>query len=376
MIQRQLLQRLSQTVQNSKVTLLVGARQVGKTTLLKEMISQSAINDVLWLNGDLPQVRATLESNNLQEISLLIHNAKVVIIDEAQRINAIGLTLKIIVDTMPDVKLFVTGSSAFELRNQLDEPLTGRKTTYYLYPISTQELFETEGLIAVKERLESRLIYGSYPEVITSNTPKDVLMELAGSYLFKDVLQVDGLRRANVLEKLLTALALQVGSEVNYNELSKTIGIDRKTVEKYIDILEKCYIIFHLNSFSRNIRTELTKGKKIYFYDTGIRNAILKQFAPLELRQDIGALWENFFIAERMKYNHYRGQYVNTYFWRTTDKQEIDYIEEQDGELRLFELKWNPKKQNSRLPNIFINTYHPNQTAIVTQDDYITYLIE
>lgn len=375
MIQRQLLQRLSQTVQNSKVTLLVGARQVGKTTLLKEMISQSAINDVLWLNGDLPQVRATLESNNLQEISLLIHNAKVVIIDEAQRINAIGLTLKIIVDTMPDVKLFVTGSSAFELRNQLDEPLTGRKTTYYLYPISTQELFETEGLIAVKERLESRLIYGSYPEVITSNTPKDVLMELAGSYLFKDVLQVDGLRRANVLEKLLTALALQVGSEVNYNELSKTIGIDRKTVEKYIDILEKCYIIFHLNSFSRNIRTELTKGKKIYFYDTGIRNAILKQFAPLELRQDIGALWENFFIAERMKYNHYRGQYVNTYFWRTTDKQEIDYIEEQDGELKLFELKWNPKKQNSRIPNVFLNTYHPNQTAIITRENYITYLI-
>lgn len=375
MIQRQLLQRLSQTVQNSKVTLLVGARQVGKTTLLKEMISQSAINDVLWLNGDLPQVRATLESNNLQEISLLIHNAKVVIIDEAQRINAIGLTLKIIVDTMPDVKLFVTGSSAFELRNQLDEPLTGRKTTYYLYPISTQELFETEGLIAVKERLESRLIYGSYPEVITSNTPKDVLMELAGSYLFKDVLQVDGLRRANVLEKLLTALALQVGSEVNYNELSKTIGIDRKTVEKYIDILEKCYIIFHLNSFSRNIRTELTKGKKIYFYDTGIRNAILKQFAPLELRQDIGALWENFFIAERMKYNHYRGQYVNTYFWRTTDKQEIDYIEEQDGELKLFELKWNPKKQNSRMPNVFLNTYHPNQTAIITRENYITYLI-
>lgn len=376
MIQRQVLQRLSQTIQNGKVTLLVGARQVGKTTLLKELINQSAINDVLWLNGDLPQVRSTLESNNLQEISLLIHNAKVVIIDEAQRINAIGLTLKIIVDTMPDVKLFVTGSSAFELRNQLDEPLTGRKTTYYLYPISTQELYTTEGLIAVKEHLESRMIYGSYPEVITSNTPKDVLMELAESYLFKDVLQVEGLRRANVLEKLLTALALQVGSEVNYNELSKTIGIDRKTVEKYIDILEKCYIIFHLNSFSRNIRTELTKGKKIYFYDTGIRNAIIKQFAPLELRQDIGALWENFFIAERMKYNHYNSQYVNTYFWRTTDRQEIDYIEEQDGELRLFELKWNPKKQNSRLPNVFINTYHPNQTAIITKENYLTYLIE
>lgn len=375
MIQRQLLQRLSQTLNDGKVTLLVGARQVGKTTLLKEMLHQSALDDVLWLNGDLPQVRTTLESNNLQEISLLIHGAKVVIIDEAQRINGIGLTLKIIVDTMPDVKLFVTGSSAFELRNQLDEPLTGRKTTHYLYPISTQELYETEGLIAIKDRLESRLIYGSYPAIITSNTPKDVLVELAESYLFKDVLQVEGLRRANVLEKLLTALALQVGSEVNYNELSRIIGIDRKTVERYIDILEKCYIIFHLNSFSRNIRTELTKGKKIYFYDTGIRNAIIKQFAPLELRQDIGALWENFFIAERMKYNHYNGHYVNTYFWRTTDKQEIDYIEEQNGELRLFELKWNPKKQNTHLPNMFINTYHPSQTAIITKEDYIAHLI-
>lgn len=375
MIQRQLLQRLSQTLNDGKVTLLVGARQVGKTTLLKEMLHQSALDDVLWLNGDLPQVRTTLESNNLQEISLLIHGAKVVIIDEAQRINGIGLTLKIIVDTMPDVKLFVTGSSAFELRNQLDEPLTGRKTTHYLYPISTQELYETEGLIAIKDRLESRLIYGSYPAIITSNTPKDVLVELAESYLFKDVLQVEGLRRANVLEKLLTALALQVGSEVNYNELSRIIGIDRKTVERYIDILEKCYIIFHLNSFSRNIRTELTKGKKIYFYDTGIRNAIIKQFAPLELRQDIGALWENFFIAERMKYNHYNGHYVNTYFWRTTDKQEIDYIEEQNGELRLFELKWNPKKQNTHLPNMFINTYHPSQTVIITKEDYIAHLI-
>lgn len=375
MIRRQLLQRLSQTLNDGKVTLLVGARQVGKTTLLKEMIHQSALDDVLWLNGDLPQVRTTLESNNLQEISLLIHGAKVVIIDEAQRINGIGLTLKIIVDTMPDVKLFVTGSSAFELRNQLDEPLTGRKTTHYLYPISTQELYETEGLIAIKDRLESRLIYGSYPAIITSNTPKDVLVELAESYLFKDVLQVEGLRRANVLEKLLTALALQVGSEVNYNELSRIIGIDRKTVERYIDILEKCYIIFHLNSFSRNIRTELTKAKKIYFYDTGIRNAIIKQFAPLELRQDIGALWENFFIAERMKYNHYNGHYVNTYFWRTTDKQEIDYIEEQNGELRLFELKWNPKKQNTHLPNMFINTYHPSQTAIITKEDYIAHLI-
>lgn len=374
MIKRQLLQLL-QSAQQGKVTLLIGARQVGKTTLLKELLGSQSTNEVLWLNGDIPEVRATLEAANLQEIKLLIRDAKVIVIDEAQRVKAIGLTLKIIIDAMPDVSLFVTGSSAFELRNQLEEPLTGRKITYHLYPISTQELYETEGLIAVKERLTSRLIYGSYPAVLTSTSPKDVLMELAESYLYKDVLQLEGLRRTSALENLLTALALQVGSEVNYNELSKTIGIDRKTVEKYIDILEKCYIIFHLNSFNRNLRTELTKGKKIYFYDTGIRNAIIKQFAPLELRNDVGDLWENFFIAERMKYNHYHKQYVNAYFWRTTEKQEIDYIEEKDGELSLFELKWNPKKQGTRLPSTFIDAYHPSQMNVVTSGNYINYLV-
>lgn len=376
MIQRQLLKRLIQTVEKGKVTLLIGARQVGKTTLLKELVSKENQKDVLWLNSDLLEVRHSLESTNLQELKLLIGRASVVVIDEAQRVKNIGMSLKIIIESMPHVLLLVTGSSAFELRNQLNEALTGRKTTYYLYPISTQELYDTEGLIATKERLISRLIYGSYPAVLLSKHPKDILMELVNSYLYKDVLEVEGLRHAAILEKLLVALALQVGSEVNYNELSKTIGIDRKTVEKYIDILEKCYIIFHLNSFSRNLRTELTKGKKIYFYDTGVRNAIIKQFSPLDIRQDVGALWENFFIAERIKYNHYRGQYVNTYFWRTTDKQEIDYIEEQDGKLSLFELKWNPRKQDMRLPNSFIKTYQPCLSTIVTPENYLSFLLE
>lgn len=377
MIQRQLLQTLSSRINGGKVLLLIGARQVGKTTLLRQVLSQ--INEdekaVLWLNCDQQEVRNSLQTSNLNELKLLVGPATLVVIDEAQRVDNIGLTLKLIVDNMPYVRLLVTGSSAFELRNKINEPLTGRKETYNLYSLSTQEIYDAEGLIAVKEQLNKRLIYGSYPAVFLSNEPEKILMELADSYLYKDILEIDGLRRASVLEKLLIALALQVGSEVSYNELSKTVGIDRKTIEKYIDILEKCCIVFHLNSFNRNIRTELTKGKKIYFYDNGIRNAILRQFAPTDLRQDIGALWENFFIAERIKKNHYYGKNVNAYFWRTSDKQEIDYIEEHNGQLSLFELKWNPNKQNTRLPNLFIETYRPVQTNVITTENYLPFLL-
>jgi len=206
--------------------------------------------------------------------------------------------------------------------------------------------------------------------------PEKALRELADSYLYKDVLEIEGVRKSAVLQKLLTALALQVGSETSYNELSKTVGIDSKTVEKYIDILEKCFIVFRLDSYSRNIRTELTKGKKIYFCDLGIRNAILNNFAPLETRSDVGALWENFFIMERMKYNHYADRAVKSYFWRTTDKQEIDYVEESNGELHLFEMKWNAKRQNTKFPNLFVNTYQPAHTDVVTPENYLTMLIQ
>ena len=224
--------------------------------------------------------------------------------------------------------------------------------------------------------LETRLIYGSYPDVLFGSLPPEkALTELTESYLYKDILDLEGMRKPAVLQKLLVALALQIGSEVSYHELSKTVEVDSKTVEKYIDILEKCYIVFRLNSFSRNIRTELTKGKKIYFYDIGVRNAVLQAFAPLELRQDKGALWENFFIAERMKYNHYSDRLVKSYFWRTTEKQEIDYIEESNGELHLFEMKWNEKKQSAKIPNQFIEQYHPQKIDVITTANYLTYLI-
>lgn len=376
MIQRTLQKILEQYLGKGKAILLIGARQVGKSTLFQMLTQGIAENDLLWLNCDQQSVKEALTNPSLMNLQLLMADKQVIVIDEAQRVENIGLTLKLMVDNFPKRQLLVTGSSALDLHNRLNEPLTGRKIEYHLYPISTGELYAAKGLIGVNDLFDRRLIYGSYPDVLLGSlSPERTLVELVESYLYKDILEMEGLRKSSVLQKLLVALALQVGSEVSYNELSKTVGIDNKTVEKYIDILEKCYIVFRLNSFSRNIRTELTKSKKIYFYDLGVRNAVLRSFAPMELRQDKGALWENFFIVERLKYNHYADRLVNMYFWRTSDKQEIDYIEECNGELHLFEMKWNEKKQQVKLPNQFFETYHPQRTDIVTPENYLPFLI-
>ena len=376
MIQRTLQKTLESYLGKGKAVLLVGARQVGKSTLFRMLTQEVAESDLLWLNCDQQNVKDMLGNVSLTNLQLLTANKRVVVIDEAQRVENIGLTLKLMVDNFPNIQLLVTGSSALDLHNRLNEPMTGRKIEYRLFPISTGELYAAKGLVGVSELFEQRLIYGSYPDVLLGNLPPErTLVELVDSYLYKDILEIEGLRKSSVLQKLLVALALQVGSEVSYNELSKTVGIDSKTIEKYIDILEKCYIVFRLNSFSRNIRTELTKSKKIYFYDLGVRNAILRAFAPLELRQDKGGLWENFFIVERMKYNHYTDRLVNAYFWRTSEKMEIDYIEEYNGELHLFEMKWNEKKQQTKFPNQFIETYHPQKTDVITPENYLLFLI-
>lgn len=375
MIQRTLQTVIAKYIGKGKAILLVGARQVGKSTLFR-LLTDSMASPILWLNCDQSTTQNLLTNPSLMDLRMLIATNKTIVIDEAQRVENIGLTLKLITDNFPEVQLLVTGSSSLGLHDRLNEPLTGRKIEYFLFPISTEEIYRAEGVIAVKERLPKRLIYGSYPDVLYGALPQEkALRELAESYLYKDVLEIEGLRKPAVLQKLLTALALQVGSEVSYNELSRTVGVDSKTIEKYIDILEKCFIVFRLNSYSRNLRTELTKGKKIYFYDLGIRNAILSNFSPIDMRMDIGALWENFFIVERMKYNHYADRAVNTYFWRTSDKQEIDYIEESNGELHLFEMKWNAKKQNTKIPNQFLNTYHPAHSDIITPDNYLQFLI-
>ncbi|MEE1182930.1 MAG: ATP-binding protein [Paludibacteraceae bacterium] len=375
MIQRNLQSVLTGFIGKGKALLLIGARQVGKSTLFKQ-ITDTLADEVLWLNCDQEEARSVLSDQSLNTLKLLLGDYKVIVIDEAQRVTNIGLTLKLITDNFPDKQLLVTGSSSLDLHNHLNEPLTGRKLEYYLYPISVSEIYKNKGLIATKELLPHQLIYGTYPDVLFSSLPPEkTLQELTDSYLYKDILEIEGIRKSAVLSKLLVALAMQIGSEVSYNELAKTVGIDSKTVEKYIDILEKCFIVFRLSSFSRNIRTELNKSKKIYFYDLGIRNAVLNMFAPIDYRQDIGALWENFFIVERLKFNHYADRVVNTYFWRTTEKQEIDYIEERNGELHLFELKWNVNKKNTKFPNQFIQTYQPNSTVVVTPENYLEFLI-
>lgn len=374
LIKRKLYEIIDNKLFKGKAIILVGARQVGKSTLFRQIVENK--NNVLNLNCDDPTVRATLQDINLNTLKQLIGNNKIVVIDEAQRIQGIGLTLKLITDNLPDVQLLVSGSSSFLLQGQHNEPLTGRKFEYHLYPISTEEIFNDGGLISTKQSLESRLIYGSYPDVINNiDNPHDILINLSGSYMYQDLLSMEGIRKPVIIEKLLIALALQVGSEISYNEISQTIGTDSKTVEKYIDLLEKCYIVFRMPALSRNLRNELKKSKKIYFYDNGIRNSIIQNFNPLALRNDVGALWENFFISERIKYNQYNQNYCNTYFWRTTEQQEIDYIEESSGKFTLFEMKWNPKKSKISVPKPFVKAYGEHDFHIITPDNYLDFLI-
>lgn len=374
MIVRTLQQRIEANLFKGKAIIVIGARQVGKSTLFRQIV-EGRTEKALSLNCDEPEVKELLDGINTPELKMLIGNHRIVMIDEAQRVKGVGMTLKRITDNFPDVQLMVTGSSSLELQDRVNEPLTGRKYEYRLYPISTQELLGDGGLLAVKQSLEARLVYGSYPDIINhTDEAKELIMNIAGSYLYKDLLAIEDIRRPALLEKLLIALALQVGSEVSYNELAQTVGSDSKTVEKYVDLLEKCYIIFRLNAFNRNLRNELKKSKKVYFYDNGIRNAIIQNFAPLALRNDTGALWENFFISERIKANEYAGRYAKSYFWRTTDQQEIDYVEESDGEFTVFEMKWNPRRQTVAIPSVFQKTYQVKQAAVVTPDNYLEWL--
>ena len=374
MITRTLQQRIEGNLFKGKAIIVIGARQVGKSTLFRQ-ITEKLEEPVLMLNCDEPEVRELLAGMNLVELKLMIGKHRLVVIDEAQRVSEIGMTLKRITDNFPEVQLLVTGSSSFELQNRLNEPLTGRKYEYHLFPISTRELLEHGGLIAVKQSLESRLVYGSYPDIVNhADEAKELLMNIAGSYLYKDILALEDVRRPALLEKLLVALALQVGSEISYNEIAQTVGSDSKTVEKYIDLLEKCYIVFRLGAFNRNLRTELKKSKKVYFYDNGIRNAVIQNFAPLSMRNDVGALWENFFISERIKSNEYEGRYAKSYFWRTTQQQEIDYIEEADGQFTVFEMKWNPRKKTTPFPAAFLKAYSVKQEAVVTPENYLEWL--
>ncbi len=305
---------------------------------------------------------------------VFLEKKKIVIIDEAQRINDIGLRLKLITDQIKDVQLIATGSSSLELANKINEPLTGRKWEYKMFPFSFGEMVEYHGLLKEKRLLPQRLIYGYYPEVITNEgKEKKVLKEITDSYLYKDILVWENIKKPDKIILLLQALALQIGSQVSYNELGNICGIDSKTVEKYINLLEQTFIIFRLNSYSRNIRNELKNSRKIYFYDNGIRNALIANFSHIELRQDIGALWENFVISERLKFNSYNELWTNTYFWRTKEQKEIDYIEDSDGILSVFEIKWSPNAKYKR-PKQFLETYENSIFKVIHKDNIEEFL--
>lgn len=373
MIVRTLESQLRDRLFQGKAIVLIGARQVGKSTLFNMMTQ--GVDHVLHLNCDDPEVRALLADINLKELQMLIGHHSWVVVDEAQRLENVGITLKLIIDQFPDVQLLVTGSSSLGLHDRLSEPLTGRVFEYHLYPISSDELLHTYGLLGVNQLLESRLIYGSYPDVLNhQQQARELIMNLSGSYLYKDLLSMEGIRRPALLEKILTALALQVGSEVKYNEIAQLVGTDSKTVEKYVHLLEMCDVVFCLSALNRNVRNELKKGKKIYFWDNGVRNAVIQNFAPLAMRQDVGALWENFFISERIKVNHYSRNYAKTYFWRTTAQQEIDFVEEKDGVFTTFEMKWNHKKATRKVPKAFAEAYPVAGSYVVTPDDYLQWL--
>jgi predicted AAA+ superfamily ATPase len=374
---RTLLQNLLKQCFKRKVILLIGARQVGKTTLLKKLQQELDVSSI-WLNADEADVLQELSTANTstQLLQLFGKDTKLVIIDEAQQIPNIGKKLKLFYDNYPEIQVIATGSSAFELQNNTNEPLTGRKVEFFMYPLSFTELVNASSLLEEKRLLQTRLVYGSYPEVINNQgREKEALRELASSYLYKDILQIEGIRKSSVLEKLLQALAFQIGNEVNYHELAKTIGnIDTATVEKYLDLLEKAFVVYKLPALSRNLRNELKKGKKYYFFDNGIRNVLISNYTTLEMRQDVGALWENYILAERLKHNQYFGHYCNSYFWRTHDQAEIDYIEEADGTLHAYELKW--KDQKVRFPNSFLQAYPNNTTQLVSQTNYVDFIIE
>ena len=375
MITRRLQPTILNALHHRKAIIIMGARQVGKSTLLRQMFGNDP--DVLWLNGDEPDVRAIFEQATSTRLRAIIGNRATVIIDEAQRISDIGIKLKPIIDNIPTVQLIATGSSSFELSNRINEPLTGRKFEYKLYPLSFGEMVEHTDLLSELRLLNHRLVYGYYPDVVASEgMEREVLTNLTSSYLYQDILSLDRIQKSEQLVRLLQCLALQIGSQVSYNELAIQVGLDAKTVERYIGLLEKCFIVFRLMSFSRNMRNELRKSRKIYFYDNGIRNAIIGNLAPIETRMptDIGALWENFAIAERVKKNAYDRSYCNSWFWRTKTQTEVDYIEELDGKLHAFEFKWHPARAVSA-PQSFTAAYPDTQFRCITPDNIQDFLL-
>ena len=372
MIHRTLESLVRPLLGSRKAIIVMGARQVGKSTLLGQLLGSSV--DALWMNGDDPDVQALFSEMSSTRLRAIIGSNKYIVVDEAQRIPNIGLRLKLITDQIESVQVIATGSSSFELASKVNETLTGRKREFRMFPLTFGEMVAHTSLLDELRMIPHRMVYGYYPEVVS--TPGDeraILKELSDSYLYKDILALDSINKPDKLVRLLKALALQIGSQVSYNEVGNMIGLDSKTVERYIDVLEKSYIVFRLGSFSRNLRNELKISRKIYFWDLGVRNAVIGNLAQVENRADIGELWENFAIAERLKLNAYQGSFAHQWFWRTQQQKEIDYIEEEDGKICAFEFKW--KERKAKCPDSFSTAYPGSTFKVITPKNVEEFLL-
>lgn len=376
-IKRTIEEELRRRFFGGKALILYGPRQSGKTTLVKHLVSELPTGDVLWLNGDNPDVRTRLSGISTAAWRLLLGNRRLLVVDEAQHIDGIGMALKLVIDEIPEVQVIATGSSAFELMNRTAEPLTGRKFEFRLPPLTFRELVAARGLLEETQERERRLLFGSYPDVVAHPEEEPYLLsEIAGSYLFKDIYALDGLKKTSALDRLVRALAFQIGSEVSLGELAGLAGMDVKTVDRYIDLLAKCYIVHPLGAFSRNLRNEIKKGFKVYFYDLGIRNAVIGNFSPIASRSDAGHMWENYLIMERVKLNANRPFPPRQFFWRTMapKSNEIDYLEEADGKLRAWEIK-SDTNSTAKIPRTFKNAYPDAETGIITPRNYDSFLL-
>jgi len=372
-IHQYLLDILLKIKDRNKVLIIYGPRQVGKTTLLTKLLEQK--KNYLLVDGEDIDVQYYLSSQSIATLKSFIGDHKLLAIDEAQKIPKIGLNLKLIADHCPNVKVIVTGSSAFDLAQHLGEPLTGRKISFKMFPLSQTEIGRLENLAQTRAHLESRLIYGSYPEIILAkddNKKKIYLRELVSSYLYKDILELEGIRKSKKIIQLLQLLAFQIGKEVSLTELGQQLGLNKATVERYLDLLEKTFVLINVQGFSRNLRKEISKKSRYYFYDVGVRNAIVNQFNPISMRNDIGQIWENYVLMERLKKQEYQNIIANNYFWRTYSQQEIDWVEEREGNLYGYEIKWKPVKVKA--PSDWQKTYKNSYFEIINRDNYLKFI--
>ena len=375
MIERVYDKKMKNKVVPGKVVVIYGPRRVGKTTLITEFLRNYDGNYFLGTGED-RILREILESEDIKLIKSHFANYSLVVIDEAQHVSNIGLGLKIIVDHLPGLKVIASGSSSFDLSNKLGEPLTGRQKIMTLYPIAYSELFNDYGGLTAREELDNLMIYGSYPEVVTSDSSEEkieYLQTLVNSYLFRDILELENIKNPSKLGALLRLIAFQIGHEVSYNELSNALGLAKQTVERYLDLLEKSFIITKLPGFSRNLRKEITKNPRYYFCDNGIRNALINNFNVMGMRDDQGMLWENFLVSERIKRETYQPIFSNNYFWRTYDRQEVDWVEDRNGKLYAYEFKWGAKR--ARVPKAWKCAYPDSEFHIIDKTNFHDFVL-